>query len=44
LIKFKLYVLKSTQPNGVSAGTAKPVGPLPVRDAFKFGATVRVLV
>ena len=44
MIKFKLYVLKSTQPSSVSARTAKPVGPLPVRDAFKFGATVRVLV
>jgi hypothetical protein len=32
------------QPNGVSAGTVNPVGPLPVREAFRFGATVKVLV
>ena len=43
-MKLRLYVLKSTQPNGVSGGTANPVGPLPVKDAFRFGATVRVLV
>lgn len=31
-------------PRGVPSGTAKPVGPLPVREALRFGATVRVLV
>ena len=44
MIKFRLYVLKSTHPNGVSAGTANPVGPLPVKEALRFGATVKVLV
>ena len=44
MTKFRLYVLKSTHPNGVPAGTAKPVGPLPVREALRFGATVKVLV
>lgn len=43
-MRFRLYVLKSTHPKGVPAGTAKPVGPDPVRDALRFGATVRVLV
>lgn len=43
-MKFKLYARKSVQPKGVPAGTAKPVGPLPVRDALRFGATVNVLV
>ena len=43
-MKFRLYVLKSVQPKGVSAGTGKPVGPLPVKEAFRFGAIVRVLV
>jgi hypothetical protein len=33
-------LMKFTQPNSVSAGTTKPIGPLPVRDVFKFGATV----
>jgi hypothetical protein len=31
-------------PKGVLSGTAKPVGPLPVREAFRFGAIVRVEV
>lgn len=44
LIKFKLYVLKSTHPKGVLSGTAKPVVPLPVKEALRFGATVKVLV
>lgn len=44
LTKSKLYVLKSVHPKGVPAGTAKPVGPLPVREALRFGAMVRVLV
>ena len=44
MIRFKLYVLKSTHPNGVPAGTANPVGPLPVNEALRFGAIVRVLV
>jgi hypothetical protein len=43
-MKFRLYVLKSTHPKGVPGGTAKPVGPLPVNEAFRFGATVSVLV
>jgi hypothetical protein len=42
LMRFRLYVLKSVQPKGVSAGTANPVVPLPVKDAFKVGATVKV--
>ena len=29
------------QPNGVSGGTGNPVGPDPVRLAFRFGATVK---
>ena len=44
MIKSILYVLKSVQPKGVPAGTANPVGPLPVREALRFGATVKVLV
>jgi hypothetical protein len=32
------------QPKGVSAGTAKPVVPLPVSEALRFGAMVKVLV
>lgn len=28
----------------MDAGTGKPVGPLPVRELFSVGATVRVLV
>ena len=44
MIKLRLYVLKSIHPKGVSAGTAKPVGPLPVKEALRFGATVKVLV
>ncbi len=44
MIKFILYVLKSVHPKGVPAGTANPVGPLPVREALRFGATVKVLV
>lgn len=43
-MKSILYVLKSVHPNGVPAGTANPVGPAPVREAFRFGAMVRVLV
>jgi hypothetical protein len=43
-MKFKLYVLKSTHPKGVPSGTAKPVGPLPVNEALRFGAMVKVLV
>jgi hypothetical protein len=42
LMRFRLYVLKSVQPKGVPAGTANPVVPLPVKDAFKVGATVKV--
>jgi len=44
LTKFKLYVLKSIHPKGVLSGTANPVGPLPVSEALRFGATVRVEV
>jgi hypothetical protein len=43
-MKFKLYVLKSMLPNGVSAGTAKPVGPEPVKLEFNVGAMVKVEV
>lgn len=43
-MKSILYVLKSVHPKGVPAGTSKPVGPLPVKEAFRFGATVKVLV
>jgi hypothetical protein len=41
-MKFKLYVLKSMLPKGVSAGTAKPVGPDPVKLEFSVGAMVNV--
>lgn len=41
-MKFKLYALKSKLPKGVSAGTAKPVGPEPVKLALRVGAIVRV--
>ena len=44
MITSKLYVLKSVHPNGVSSGTAKPVVPLPVSEALRFGAIVKVLV
>jgi hypothetical protein len=44
LMTFKLYVLKSVHPKGVPSGTANPVVPLPVREALRFGAIVRVLV
>ena len=43
-MRFKLYVLKSVHPKGVPGGTAKPVGPLPVKEALRFGAIVSVLV
>lgn len=42
LMRFRLYVLKSVHPNGVPGGTANPVVPLPVNDALRFGATVKV--
>lgn len=41
-MKFRLYVLKSVLPKGVSAGTGNPVGPVPVKLAFRVGATVSV--
>lgn len=42
LMKLRLYVLKSVHPNGVPSGTANPVVPAPVKDALRFGATVKV--
>jgi hypothetical protein len=41
-MKFRLYVLKSLLPKGVSAGTANPVGPVPVKLEFRVGAMVNV--
>lgn len=41
-MKLRLYALKSALPNGVSAGTGFPVGPLPVNEELKVGATVKV--
>lgn len=35
-----LYALNFSQPNGVSSGTAKPVGPDPVKVAFRVGPMV----
>lgn len=41
-MKFRLYVLKSLLPKGVPSGIGHPVGPVPVKLAFKVGATVKV--